>query len=61
MDTELKQTMAELESIAEVNVRNGVSIISLICNAQRSSELMERIFKVLGGMGVNVLMISQGE
>lgn len=60
MDTELKATLEEFNELAETSVRNGVSIISLICNVERSSEILERVFKVLGSKRVNVQMISQG-
>ena len=37
----------------------GMSIISLICNVQRTSEILERVFRVLGAQDVNVKMMSQ--
>jgi aspartate kinase len=59
MDIELRNVMEALGEISEVSLRSGVSIISLICNAQRSSEILERVFRVLKAQGVNVQMISQ--
>lgn len=44
---------------AQVSYTRGMSIISLICNVQRTSEILERVFRVLGAQGVNVKMMSQ--
>jgi len=44
----------------QVTVQRGYSIISLICNVKRSSEVLEKVFRCLKGMDVNVEMISQG-
>jgi aspartokinase len=43
----------------QVSYTRGMSIISLICNVQRTSEILERVFRVLGAQGVNVKMMSQ--
>lgn len=60
VDIELTSTIEEFKELAEVTIRNGVSIISLICNVEKSSLILERVFKVLGKKGINVQMISQG-
>ncbi|KAK4785969.1 hypothetical protein SAY86_002658 [Trapa natans] len=57
---ELDHVVEELEKIAVVNLLQGRSIISLIGNVQRSSLILEKAFSVLGNLGVNVQMISQG-
>jgi aspartate kinase len=44
----------------QVKVQKNYSIISLICNVKRSSEVLEKVFRCLKGMDVNVEMISQG-
>ena len=36
-----------------------MAIISLICNLDRTSEILERVFRVLKREGINVKMMSQ--
>ncbi|CAL1398530.1 unnamed protein product [Linum trigynum] len=57
---ELDHVVEELEKIAIVNLLQNRSIISLIGNVQRSSLILEKVFRVLRTNGVNVQMISQG-
>ncbi|KAJ0974595.1 hypothetical protein J5N97_016560 [Dioscorea zingiberensis] len=57
---ELDHMVEELEKIAVVRLLRNRSIISLIGNVQRSSLILEKVFNVLRGNGVNVQMISQG-
>ncbi|KAA8530058.1 hypothetical protein F0562_004767 [Nyssa sinensis] len=57
---ELDHVVEELEKIAVVNLLQHRSIISLIGNVQRSSLILEKVFRVLRTNGVNVQMISQG-
>jgi aspartokinase len=45
--------------VPQVSYTRGMSIISLICNVQRTSEILERVFRVLGAQDVNVKMMSQ--
>ncbi|XP_031382755.1 aspartokinase 2, chloroplastic isoform X1 [Punica granatum] len=58
--SELDHVVEELEKIAVVNLLQKRSIISLIGNVQRSSLILEKAFRVLRSLGVNVQMISQG-
>ncbi|GAA0170865.1 amino acid kinase [Lithospermum erythrorhizon] len=58
--SELDHVVQELEKIAVVNLLQHRSIISLIGNVQRSSLILEQVFRVLRANGVNVQMISQG-
>lgn len=37
-----------------------MAILSLICNVERTSEILERVFRVFRHEGVNVQMLSQG-
>ncbi|KAK9824483.1 hypothetical protein WJX72_010708 [[Myrmecia] bisecta] len=60
IDEELDALVLAFENIANVRYQRGMSIISLICNVQRTSEILERVFKVLKREGVNVKMLSQG-
>jgi aspartate kinase len=57
---ELNNLVYELEKISSVRVRSGMSIVSLICNVERTSEILMRTFKVLLEEGINVSMMSQG-
>ncbi|KAF3552031.1 hypothetical protein DY000_02000559 [Brassica cretica] len=57
---ELDHVVEELEKIAVVKLLQRRSIISLIGNVQKSSLILEKVFKVLRSNGVNVQMISQG-
>jgi aspartate kinase len=57
---ELNHLIFELEKISSVRVRSGMAILSLICNVERTSEILLRTFKVLLAEGINVSMMSQG-
>ncbi|KAJ1430464.1 aspartate kinase [Ochromonadaceae sp. CCMP2298] len=52
--------LALLKGIAQVEVFEERAIISLICNLDRSSEVMSIAFKVLEELGITVEMLSQG-
>jgi aspartate kinase len=51
---------AEISGMAEVVVKEGRSIISLIANVERSSDVMAGVFTVLAREKVHVEMMSQG-
>jgi len=58
---ELDKLKADFGKIANVEVTTGQAVISLICNGQdRSSELMQRVFKAFEKHDIVVKMISQG-
>eukprot|EP00878_Enallax_costatus_P030964 GHUV01033785.1.p1 GENE.GHUV01033785.1~~GHUV01033785.1.p1 ORF type:complete len:392 (+),score=119.11 GHUV01033785.1:150-1178(+) len=57
---ELNHLVYELEKISCVHVRSNMCILSLICNVERTSEILLRTFKVLLQEGINVKMMSQG-
>lgn len=57
---ELNHLVYELEKISSVRVRSNMCILSLICNVERTSEILLRTFKVLLEEGINVSMMSQG-
>lgn len=44
----------------QAKYRRGMAILSLICNVERTSEILERVFRVFGRERVNVQMMSQG-
>ncbi|GIL62599.1 hypothetical protein Vafri_16782 [Volvox africanus] len=59
-DDELSQVQLELDKMAAVSFRKGLAIISLICNVEKTSEILMRAFSVFQREGINVLMMSQG-
>lgn len=65
-DTTLEERMGRLvyefeaAKVAQVTYRTGLSIISLICNVERTSTILQRAFSVLEAEGINVQMMSQG-
>eukprot|EP00884_Botryococcus_braunii_P010481 jgi/Botrbrau1/19434/Bobra.0338s0057.1 len=60
IDEELEGLKRSLSHVATVSVHRGYSIISLICNVDRTSQILERVFRVLGRENITVKMISQG-
>ena len=60
VDAELDELLESLEFVAKASYRRHMSIISIICNIQRTSEILERTFRVLGRENVRVEMMSQG-
>lgn len=57
---ELTHLMYEFNKIAQVSYRKGLCIVSLICNVDRTSQILRRVFAVLEKEGINVVMMSQG-
>jgi aspartate kinase len=51
---------AALDKIANVTIKKGKTIVTMVGNVRRSSEILERTFEVLNASGINVQMISQG-
>lgn len=49
-----------VQPIAQVNVQEGRSIISLIANVKRSSDVMAAVFEILRREHIQVEMLSQG-
>jgi len=60
MTSELDALVKSLEGLGDVDLRRGVSILSLVANCAQSSCILRRVFGVLDEMGVNPEMISQG-
>lgn len=59
-DKPLEGLKADLERYASVDIKRGKSIVTIICDVARSSEILQSAFKVLSEEKVNVQMISQG-
>ena len=55
-----EQFKFEFNKIAQVSYRKGLAILSLICNTQRTSEILQRVFSVLAAERINVQRMSQG-
>ena len=59
-DKPLEGLKSDLERYASVDIKRGKSIVTIICDVARSSEILQSAFKVLSEEKVNVQMISQG-
>jgi len=59
-DNNAEALLSQFEGWADVSLRKDLSIISLICNIDRSSEILEVVFRCLRAQNMNVQMISQG-
>jgi aspartate kinase len=57
---DLTEVKKELSKIAQVEVKSGKAIVSIIGNVRRSSEILVRAFRICQFIGVTVQMISQG-
>jgi aspartate kinase len=57
---DLTEVKKELSKIAQVEVKTGKAIVSIIGNVRRSSEILVRAFRICQFIGVTVQMISQG-
>jgi len=60
IDDELDSLVSSFTDIAKVSYQRRMAIISIICNVERTSEILERAFRVLKEQKVNVKMMSQG-
>jgi len=50
----------DLEKIAEVDIRRGKAIVTIVGEVSRSSEILEKTFGVCNRLAVHVQMVSQG-
>jgi len=57
---DLVELKKDLSKIANVEIKTGKAIVSIIGNVKRSSEILARAFRICQFMGVTVQMISQG-
>jgi len=57
---DLADVKKELNKIADVEIKTGKAIVSIIGNVKRSSEILARAFRICQLIGVPVQMISQG-
>lgn len=49
-----------MNQFADVKVYMDRAIVSIICNTDRSSEVMSIVFQVVKNLGIKVEMLSQG-
>jgi aspartate kinase len=59
-DHDLTELKKDLSRIADVEIRTGRAIVTIIGNVKRSSEILARAFRTCELLGVPVQMVSQG-
>jgi aspartate kinase len=59
-ERDLGEVRKSLQRIADIEVKSGKSIVTIIGDVSRSSEILARAFAVCAYLGVNVEMVSQG-
>jgi len=59
-DDALRGVVEDLSSCADIEIKAGRSIVTLIANVGKSSNVMATVFQVMSSLGVQVEMISQG-
>jgi len=57
---EIQGLITDLESCADVTVKENKSILTLIADVERSSEVLATVFRVFADTGIKVKMMSQG-
>lgn len=57
---ELQALRVDLDKLATVSYRSNLAILSLICNVEKTSLILKKVFDVLEQEGINVVMMSQG-
>ena len=57
---DLSGLLADLGNVAEAQVKKDKAIVTIICDASRSSEILAESFEAFKENGINVQMISQG-
>ena len=57
---DLSGLVADLAHVADVKLRTGKAIVTIICDATHSSAILASGFEALAEEGINVQMISQG-
>ena len=59
-DAEIEGLMEDLAAVADVKVVDNKSILTLIADVQRSSEVLATVFRVFSSQDIHVEMMSQG-
>lgn len=59
-DMEIQGLIQDLAACADVKLTDNKSILTLIADVQRSSEVLATVFRVFSSQNINVVMMSQG-
>ncbi len=59
-DRDLSGLKTDLEKVADINIKKGKAIVTVICDVTKSSRILAVTFAALEQAGINVQMISQG-
>lgn len=57
-DDELSQVQSDLDKMAAVSFRKGLAIVSLICNVQKTSEILMRVSLLCSGHRIHYKPLS---
>lgn len=57
---DLTGVIEDVKRVADVQVKSGKAIVTIICDAAHSSSILSNAFAALAKEGINVQMISQG-
>lgn len=57
---DLTGVLEDLKNVADVDVKTGKAIVTMICDVTKTSEILAAGFKALSEKNINVQMISQG-
>jgi aspartate kinase len=57
---DLSAVKKELSRIANIDIKTGKAIVTIVGNVKRSSEILARAFRICQLIGVTVQMVSQG-
>eukprot|EP00195_Chlamydomonas_chlamydogama_P005756 CAMPEP_0202902490 /NCGR_PEP_ID=MMETSP1392-20130828/16885_1 /ASSEMBLY_ACC=CAM_ASM_000868 /TAXON_ID=225041 /ORGANISM="Chlamydomonas chlamydogama, Strain SAG 11-48b" /LENGTH=481 /DNA_ID=CAMNT_0049589263 /DNA_START=346 /DNA_END=1791 /DNA_ORIENTATION=+ len=60
LEADMEMLRGDLNKIAQVSYRTGLCIVSLICNVEKTSHILQRAFSVFSREGIQVQMMSQG-
>lgn len=58
--SEINNLIADLRDVAEVTMKENMSILTLITDVKRSSEVLANVFRVFSTNDIKVEMMSQG-
>lgn len=59
-NTDLSGLVEDISRVAQVGLRGGKSIVSIICDSSKASGILSRGLSALSAAGINAQMISQG-
>jgi aspartate kinase len=58
--SEINQLIEDLQGVASMNRKDNMSILTLITDVNRSSQVLATVFRVFSSQNINVEMMSQG-